>query len=108
MFDLTTLGLIAAGIFAVVVIVAIVLNLVSNKDVIAVGKKEEHKVVEVKSTVKSAEPKKPETVTVSNDLSELTVSELKDMAKEHGITGVSKMNKSDLIEAINAHIKAHH
>ena len=38
----------------------------------------------------------------AEDLSEKTVSELKDLAKAKGITGISAMKKADLIAALNA------
>ncbi len=38
----------------------------------------------------------------AEDLSEKTVSELKDVAKAKGITGISAMKKADLIAALNA------
>jgi len=106
MFDLDTLVFFAAG--GVFVVLSVVAFLLSNKNVIRAPKQ-----IESKETVKPVkvvvESKKETTiVTASSDLSELTVSELKDMAKAHGITGFSKMNKSDLIEIITAHTKAHH
>jgi hypothetical protein len=105
MFDLDTLVFFAAG--GVFVVLSVVAFLLSNKNVIRAPKQ-----IESKETVKPVkvvvESKETTVVTASSDLSELTVSELKDMAKAHGITGFSKMNKSDLIEIITAHIKAHH
>jgi len=38
----------------------------------------------------------------AEDLSKKTVSELKDLAKARGITGISAMKKTDLIAALNA------
>jgi large subunit ribosomal protein L21 len=38
----------------------------------------------------------------AEDLSKKTVSELKDLAKARGITGISAMKKADLIAALNA------
>ena len=38
----------------------------------------------------------------AEDLSKKTVSELKDLAKAKGITGISAMKKADLIAALNA------
>jgi hypothetical protein len=105
MFDLDTLVFFAAG--GVFVVLSVVAFLLSNKNVIRAPKQ-----IESKETVKPVkvvvESKETTIVTASSDLSELTVSELKDMAKAHGITGFSKMNKSDLIEIITAHTKAHH
>ena len=58
-----------------------------------------------KKEVKKAEPKaKVETVApkteATQDLSKLTVAELKEMAKAKGIEGISSMKKADLIAAL--------
>ena len=60
-----------------------------------------------KSPVKKKEaPKKAETKKVSakkekQDLSSLSVAELKEMAKKKGITGISSMKKADLVKALS-------
>ena len=57
-----------------------------------------------KKETKKAEPKAkveaPKTE-ATQDLSKLTVAELKDMAKAKGITGISSMKKADLIAALS-------
>jgi len=52
--------------------------------------------------VKKAEPKTPKKeVEASQDLSKMTVAQLKEMAKAKGITGISAMKKADLITALS-------
>ena len=48
-----------------------------------------------------AEPKKVSAKKESQDLSSLSVAELKTMAKEKGIKGISSMKKADLIKALS-------
>ncbi|WP_347923781.1 50S ribosomal protein L21 [Pontimicrobium sp. SW4] len=69
------------------------------------------KVAPVKKEVKKAEPKaaapkaeaKPaaKKVEATQDLSNMTVAELKEMAKAKGVTGISGMKKADLIAALS-------
>ena len=67
-------------------------------------KKAEPKVV-AKAVVPKAEAPKAEVIPVakeaSQDLSKLTVAQLKDLAKAKGITGISGMKKADLIAALS-------
>ena len=57
-----------------------------------------------KATKAKTEPKaetKPVVEEASQDLSKLTVAQLKEMAKAKGITGISSMKKADLIAALS-------
>ena len=60
--------------------------------------KAEHKVKKVE--VKEEKPKKEEPIETKLDLSILTVSELKELAKKKEIKGYSKMKKEELIEVL--------
>ena len=59
--------------------------------------KKETKKAEPKAKVEKAAPKAEAT----QDLSKLTVAELKEMAKAKGIAGISSMKKADLIAALS-------
>ena len=72
-----------------------ILTGVSNKNT---AKKSQVKKAE---SSKKAEPKKVAAKKESQDLSSLSVAELKTMAKEKGITGISSMKKADLIKALS-------
>ncbi|MDC0257127.1 50S ribosomal protein L21 [Crocinitomicaceae bacterium] len=50
---------------------------------------------------KEAAPKAAPKAEAGNDLSKMTVAELKDMAKAKGIEGISSMKKADLIAALS-------
>ncbi len=52
------------------------------------------------ATVEKKETKKEESKSEETDLSKLTVAELKEMAKQKGITGVTAMKKAELIDAL--------
>ena len=54
----------------------------------------------VESKPAKKETKKAEVKEETTDLSKLTVAELRDMAKEKGISGVSTMKKAELLDAL--------
>jgi len=58
--------------------------------------------VESKVSVSKAETKaSKKEVEASQDLSKMTVAQLKEMAKAKGISGISAMKKADLITALS-------
>ncbi|WP_299115546.1 50S ribosomal protein L21 [uncultured Winogradskyella sp.] len=63
--------------------------------------KKETKKAEPKAAAKPEAKKATEKVEVTQDLSKMTVAELKEMAKAKGITGISSMKKADLIAALS-------
>ena len=69
-------------------------------NIIASGeKKSVAKPVTKKST--TAKPKVAEAKAPAQDLSKMTVSQLKEIAKTKGLTGISSMKKADLISALS-------
>ena len=54
-----------------------------------------------KAEAKKAEPKKASAKKESQDLSSMSVAQLKTLAKDKGITGISSMKKADLIKALS-------
>ena len=69
-------------------------------NIIASGaKKSVVKPVTKKST--TAKPKVAEAKVPAQDLSKMTVSQLKEIAKTKGLTGISSMKKADLISALS-------
>jgi len=56
---------------------------------------------EVATSIQEEVTVQEEVTTTSDDLTSKTVAELKDLAKEKGISGISAMKKSELIEALS-------
>ena len=75
------------------------------ENILASGAKKTKKAEPKKAEAPKAKAPKAEAIPVakeaSQDLSKLTVAELKDLAKEKGITGISGMKKADLIAALS-------
>jgi large subunit ribosomal protein L21 len=64
------------------------------------AQKEAPKKAEPKQETKAEAPK-AEVKVASQDLSEMTVAQLREIAKEKGVSGFSSMKKAELIEALN-------
>jgi large subunit ribosomal protein L21 len=72
------------------------------ESIAASGAKKEGKKAETKVEAKADTPKaETKTVEASQDLSKLTVAELREMAKAKEIAGYSSMKKADLIAALS-------
>ena len=79
------------------------------ENIVASGAKPAAKAKAAPAKAKKAEPKKAEApkaeakpaAEASQDLSKMTVAQLKEMAKAKGITGISSMKKADLIAALS-------
>ena len=79
------------------------------ENIVASGAKPAAKAKAAPAKAKKAEPKKAEApkaeakpaAEATQDLSKLTVAQLKEMAKAKGITGISSMKKADLIAALS-------
>ncbi len=63
--------------------------------------KQEVKVEAKKETKKEAKVEVKEVVAPSDDYASMTVSQLKELAKERNISGISAMKKAELIEALS-------
>ena len=74
------------------------------ENIVASGAKKATKAKAEPKAEKAAAPKaeaKPAVEEASQDLSKMTVAELKEMAKAKGISGISSMKKADLIAALS-------
>ena len=82
------------------------LSEIEISNILSSGSKKLKKVEEPKSVSKAKPEIKAKSVSKAKpkpkkDLKSMSVSDLKDLAKENGLTGISKMKKADLIKALN-------
>ena len=80
------------------------LSEIEISNILSSGSKKLKKVEEPKSVSKAKPEIKAKSVSKpkpKKDLKSMSVSDLKDLAKENGLTGISKMKKADLIKALN-------
>jgi len=80
------------------------LSEIEISNILSSGSKKLKKVEEPKSVSKAKPEIKVKSVSKAKpkkDLISMSVSDLKDLAKENGLIGISKMKKADLIKALN-------
>jgi len=80
------------------------LSEIEISNILSSGSKKLKKVEEPKSVSKAKPEIKAKSVSKAKpkkELKSMSVSDLKDLAKENGLTGISKMKKADLIKALN-------